>query len=164
LIHSATPYLYQIETFLLRWLIDTMHCGRYRLSLQHHPGAVMKKLLIAALVLFSVTAHAQTTCRSDGFGNTTCTTGSGSTTFRRDGFGNTTGTDGSVMRSDGFGNTTITRPQQPSTTYRNDGFGNTIGSDGTTMRNDGFGNTIITSPRGKQTVCRNDGFGNTICQ
>jgi hypothetical protein len=127
----------------------------------------MKKLLLAIALLAPV-AEAQTSCRSDSFGNTTCTNGMNSTTYRTDSFGSTWGSDGTHIRQDTFGNTYVTppvsRPIEPQTIYRTDSFGNTYGSDGTTMRRDTFGNTYINTPGGQQRICRTDMFGTTTCQ
>lgn len=125
----------------------------------------MKKMLLAVALLAPL-AEAQTTCRADYFGNTTCTSGMNSTIYRTDTFGTTYGSDGTLMRSDTFGNTYVTPPvgsSQPQTIYRTDSFGTTRGSDGTTIRRDSFGNTYIDQPGQRQQVCRTDSFGNFTC-
>ena len=65
---------------------------------------VIHAVAIAVWTLcLSTVGQAQTSCRSDGFGNTHCSDGGG---WRTDGFGNTYGTgrnSGGGWRSDGFG-------------------------------------------------------------
>jgi hypothetical protein len=83
----------------------------------------MKKLLLAVALLAPV-AEAQTTCRTDTFGNVTCTSGMSSTTYRTDTFGTTRGSDGTTIRRDTFGNTYIDQPGQRQQVCRTDTFGN----------------------------------------
>ena len=81
---------------------------------------------LSILTLISITAHAETTYRTDSFGNTRVTDSYGNTTtYRTDSFGNTRGSDGSNMRTDSFGNTRITDSNGNTQTCRKDSFGTT---------------------------------------
>lgn len=81
---------------------------------------------LSILTLISMTTNAETTYRTDSFGNTRATNSYGNTTtYRTDSFGNTRGSDGSNMRTDSFGNTRITDSNGNTQTCREDSFGTT---------------------------------------
>lgn len=119
-----------------------------------NPRGIMKTILTICVMslLFSASAFAQVSCRTDSFGTTRCSDG---TTYRTDSFGTTRDNQGNSWRSDSFGTTR----GSDGTTYRTDSFGTTRDNQGNSWRTDSFGTT-----RGSDgTTCRTDSFGTTRC-
>ena len=151
---------------------------RLNSSVRQHPpqqGGFMFKTLLVSFVLAAVSfsSFAETRCRTDSFGNTTCRDSDGNTTRgRTDSFGNTTWRDdsGNTVRSrtDSFGNTTSRDDNGNTVRSRTDSFGNTTYRDdsGNTVRSrtDSFGNTTFRDDNGNTVKCRTDSFGNTTCR
>jgi len=149
--------------------------GRWASILEISKGVAMKllALLLTAAAVFVNLAYADTRCRTDSFGNTTCRDDDGNTVRgRTDSFGNETWRydDGSTVRGriDSFGNKTYRDDSGNTLRGRTDSFGNETWryDDGSTVRGrtDSFGNTTYTDDQGNTVRCRTDSFGNTTCR